>query len=628
MICQVFVTGLDGQNGNALGVCSMKRDGDLAVRCAVKKFDLHVRQGVAEVENLNRQAIGQIVRERVCQRHNLCREPQFAVRARAVADCNQCFGMACVCLYEKIARQTPGIVHRADISEILVFGKTKKPVPFIVVGQARRLGLMRDDGQPLRQILHEQCRQIAQTPFDRPGLVTQSDIKPRETARYERVGRSFEFLTDTQVTGNGLAWRNCIGQCVDPEFMCMGLAHDGKAGNGRGKQKAHFFEILMILLRSLVRTIMLSMALALGGTAAAHEIRPAIADVEVTEERVELSVRVALESLVAGINLDGLDDTNDAPEAAIYDLYRAMEPADFEAALREAWPRIAQGFVIETGGERVFPEIVSVAIPAVGDVELPRDSILTLTTALPEGDDPVVLGWQASYGILVLRQVGGDEASYEAYLTSGDLSEPLPRAEIVDESRVTVFLRYIVVGFDHIVPLGADHILFVLGLFFFSTQFRPLLWQVTAFTVAHTITLALAATGVVSIPAEIVEPLIAATIVYVGVENVLNFGNTRARTALVFAFGLLHGLGFASVLGDFGIASGRFVEALIGFNIGVEFGQLAVIAIAFLLVGAWFSKKTWYRAAIAIPVSVIISLIGMYWVIERTGIAPLPPLPI
>ena len=173
-----------------------------------------------------------------------------------------------------------------------------------------------------------------------------------------------------------------------------------------------------------------------------------------------------------------------------------------------------------------------------------------------------------------------------------------------------------------------DHILFVLGLFFFSTQLRPLLWQVTAFTAAHTVTLALAATGVVSLPASVVEPLIAVTIVYVAVENILNVGRTGSRTVLVFAFGLLHGLGFASVLGDFGIASGRFVEALIGFNIGVELGQLAVIALAFLLVGAWFRRKSWYRSAIAVPVSVIIALIGAYWVFERTGLLALPPLPI
>jgi len=111
--------------------------------------------------------------------------------------------------------------------------------------------------------------------------------------------------------------------------------------------------------------------------------------------------------------------------------------------------------------------------------------------------------------------------------------------------------------------------------------------------------------------------LIAATIVFVGIENTTGWGSTRGRTLLVFVFGLLHGLGFASVLGDYGIASGRFVYALVGFNIGVEFGQLAVIAIAFALVG-WFYSRPWYRKAIAIPASLVITAIGAYWVVERT----------
>ena len=125
-----------------------------------------------------------------------------------------------------------------------------------------------------------------------------------------------------------------------------------------------------------------------------------------------------------------------------------------------------------------------------------------------------------------------------------------------------MFLRYIGAGFEHIVPLGLDHILFVLGLFFFATKLGPLLWQVTAFTVAHTVTLALAATGVVSVPASVVEPLIAATIVYVGIENTVGAGGMSGGAPRWSSpSGFLHGLGFASVLGDYGIAAERFAAA-------------------------------------------------------------------
>ncbi len=351
--------------------------------------------------------------------------------------------------------------------------------------------------------------------------------------------------------------------------------------------------------------------------ATAHEIRPTIADIEVGEAEVTMSLRVTLETLIAGIDLSEVDDTNDAPEAAVYDRLRALDPGALEEALREAWPRISEGFILEVEEQRLSPEIETVQIPPVGDAELPRDSLLTVTADLPDGDAGVQIGLAPQFGTFIPRQIGGGEDAYEGFLDGGELTPELPRAEVLTEGWLDVFLRYIGAGFEHIIPLGLDHILFVLGLFFFATQLRPLLFQITAFTVAHTITLALAATGVVSIPASIVEPMIAATIVFVGIENTLGWGSTRGRTTLVFAFGLLHGLGFASVLGDYGIASDRFVVALIGFNIGVEFGQIAVVAIAFALVG-WFMSKPWYRKAIAIPASLVIAAIGAYWVIERT----------
>jgi len=89
------------------------------------------------------------------------------------------------------------------------------------------------------------------------------------------------------------------------------------------------------------------------------------------------------------------------------------------------------------------------------------------------------------------------------------------------------------------------------------------------------------------------------------------------RTAVVFGFGLLHGLGFASVLGDIGLEPKRFVTDLVGFNIGVELGQLTVISGAFLSVGLWFGRKDWYRTVIAIPASTAIAIVGGYWFVER-----------
>ena len=355
----------------------------------------------------------------------------------------------------------------------------------------------------------------------------------------------------------------------------------------------------------------------LANTASAHEIRPSIADAEITADTLTLELQVTLESIVARVDQQLYVDTDDAPESERYDELRIMEPAELEAIFRNDWPDLSPGFLLAAGDTTLQPKIDSIQIPEVGQTDLPRDTTLRLTAALPPDGSDVTVGMIAAYGPLIIRQVNAGEDAYAALLEPGVPSMPLPRQGYVAETAWDVFSRFIVQGFEHIIPKGLDHIVFVLGLFFFSLKMRPLLTQVTAFTLAHTVTLALAALGIVRISPAIVEPLIAASIVFVAVENILRPQLGVWRTAVVFFFGLLHGLGFASVLGELGGGSANFVARLIGFNIGVEIGQLAVILAAFLLVGIWFGQKEWYRARIAIPASLVIAAIGAYWFVER-----------
>ncbi len=175
---------------------------------------------------------------------------------------------------------------------------------------------------------------------------------------------------------------------------------------------------------------------------------------------------------------------------------------------------------------------------------------------------------------------------------------------------------YLILGFEHILPLGLDHILFILGLFLLSRELKPLILQVSAFTLAHTLTLGLTMYGVISPPAHIVEPLIALSICYIAVENILTKRLTPWRPLVIFGFGLLHGMGFAGVLGELGIPEGSFVNALVSFNIGVELGQLFVIGLAFLCV-RFFYAFPWYRPFIVEPASLVIAAIGAYWTVER-----------
>ena len=387
-----------------------------------------------------------------------------------------------------------------------------------------------------------------------------------------------------------------------------------KARDDMGKS----FDQLLFKLR-LLAVLSSLVLLSLPESVRAHEVTPTIADLTVEGGVLVLDLRLNIEAFLAGINLDGMVDTNASEQSAHYDALRALAPQDLTPKVRafaSDWAAHMQIVAGRTADGVVPLNVAVIDIPPVGDPDLPRASHLILKGPVPAGARNLTVAWPAGAGDLVLRQQGVQDP-FTGYIAGGDISPLISLAGGAAQSGGQVFAAYIPVGFDHILPKGMDHILFVLGLFFLSARLRPLLWQISAFTLAHTVTLALGATGKVQVDPGIVEPLIAATIVFVAVENVLSRRLHRWRVLLVFGFGLLHGLGFASVLGEFGLPDQQFFAALIGFNVGVELGQITVILAAFLAVGVWFRNKWWYRSRIAVPVSVVIALIGGYWFVER-----------
>jgi len=184
-------------------------------------------------------------------------------------------------------------------------------------------------------------------------------------------------------------------------------------------------------------------------------------------------------------------------------------------------------------------------------------------------------------------------------------------------SKTDTALLYVELGYQHILPLGLDHILFVLSLFLLNPKIKSILWQATAFTIAHTVTLGLSMYHIIKPPSNIVEPLIALSIMYVALENIFSPKLKASRIGVIFLFGLIHGMGFASVLGEFGLPQNSYLTSLLMFNLGVELGQITVIVAAWILLAKWFGNKPYYRKSIVIPLSVLISAVAAYWVIER-----------
>ena len=219
---------------------------------------------------------------------------------------------------------------------------------------------------------------------------------------------------------------------------------------------------------------------------------------------------------------------------------------------------------------------------------------------------------------LVISEIERGQLNFENETIAAEYSAALKRQRIRRLSAMSWSKKmyiFIKAGFEHIIPQGLDHILFVLGLFFSTLKLRSLILQVTAFTFAHSITLALAALGFVKLQLSVVEPLIFLSIVWVAFENTFFKKTTKWRPLVVFTFGLLHGLGFATLLTQYGLPKDNFISLLLAFNIGVEFGQFAVLLAAFILIRLIY-LKTEYKNQLKIPASILIGCTGLFWFIE------------
>jgi len=180
-----------------------------------------------------------------------------------------------------------------------------------------------------------------------------------------------------------------------------------------------------------------------------------------------------------------------------------------------------------------------------------------------------------------------------------------------------MFWDYLKIGFQHVIPLGYDHILFILSLFFFNSKLKTAIIQCSVFTLAHSLTLALVEMGYLHFSANIIESIIALSIFFVALENTAQRELKWWRLCLVFAFGLVHGMGFASVLNEIGLPQNEFFTALIGFNFGVEVAQVTIILICYSFIAKWFSEKVWYQTKFVNPLSLGISCIALFWTVER-----------
>lgn len=368
----------------------------------------------------------------------------------------------------------------------------------------------------------------------------------------------------------------------------------------------------------LTRRLALFVVLALAGvpsSANAHNFAFTDVSLELREDGTyTVDVVCDLDALALGV-------PSTADSAALAAEIEAMETGARDELVERLHVLLKRRLRVRFDGE---PDAFEVSLPDRGQAPpegLPPTAlglVARLSGGVPSASEEVTFFASRAFPPVRLSVTRAGEAAGDMeVLAPGAESWPVPlvgprRAA----SRLETFRRFVLLGVTHILPWGIDHVLFVLGLALLSPRLGPLLAQVTAFTVAHTLTLALSSYGVVRLAPEIVEPLIALSIVYVAVENVVSPKLRPSRLVLVFAFGLLHGLGFAGVLGEIGLPEGQQLTALLAFNVGVELGQLGVIALAAVVVGAWV-KAGGERKALVRPASVLIAAVGLYWFVQR-----------
>jgi len=322
-----------------------------------------------------------------------------------------------------------------------------------------------------------------------------------------------------------------------------------------------------------------------------------------------------------------------------------------EAKIRELTDPLLDDIQFFFGDQIVKPELVSWDVPkAAKDVYdnyyIGKMTTLVLQGEIPPSREPFVLKTLAQTTIEFPLSLTVMRRDHNIHVTrwlelQGETSDPFnydqgetghkyvarPSVDPLSGANLTPFQRfwyvqlgalwiYLRLGFHHIIPAGIDHILFVLGLFFLGISWRKLLSQTAVFTVAHATTLYLSSQNLVSLPPWLVQPAIALSIMFVALENILKPKLSAFRLGVVFFFGLVHGLGFAAGLKQLPLPRHEFFMALLGFNFGVDFGQLFVILLAFLAVG-WWRNRPWFFSRVAVPASGLIALIGALWTIQR-----------
>ena len=351
----------------------------------------------------------------------------------------------------------------------------------------------------------------------------------------------------------------------------------------------------------------------------AHEIKPAIVEFNKVKNQINIVLKFNAEAFLANIDASVYKETINFSNSIKYSELRLLPGKILKEKVFESRDQIINSIFIKTSKKQLNLKLVEIDVLEEKNIEKVRFTKVYLKTDNKFIETPITFSAKKIFGPLIFKNFSNIDKNTDKpqsqWLKPGNPTSELGILQV--KTNTTNFsILGIWNGILQIILYGFDHILFILGLFFFSHKLKPLLIQVTTFTIAHSITLIFGGLGYITISPLIIEVIIAASIIWVGFENLFRKSMKVSRIGVIFTFGLIHGLGFANMFKLKGLEGTEYYLNLLSFNIGIELGQLITLLPLIILIPL-FNRLSWYRILIAMPASIIIALFGVEMFIDR-----------
>jgi hypothetical protein len=357
-------------------------------------------------------------------------------------------------------------------------------------------------------------------------------------------------------------------------------------------------------------SLVTALVVLVAATASAHEIGTTQVDVTLHQDQTYVvDILTGGDSLLVRVERRaGLPRT------------QRLSPTAVAQRLEQLAPQFLAAVDLRFDGVAVRPAMHVLRVDAPGGTS-PSSITIRLSGDIPQPAREVTWQYRLTYSTYSIAFANeGETATPRRWLEGDQRSPPFALSDAVrPPGRLTLARRYLRLGFIRIAPYGIEQIVFVLAMFLLAARVMPMLLQIAAFIAAQSIGLGLATYGIGVLSPNWLSGMVAVSITYVALENVVLREVKPWRIGVIFVFGLVHGAALAAVLRELGLPHANALTAWMSFNVGVVAAEVATIAAAFVLVTSWAQTRPWYRYRVVVPSSAAMAVVATFWMLERVG---------